>query len=170
MPDAMSKEFMEQSIYRIQESTKRVLTCLKQVDEEKIWASNNGNSNSIGNLILHLCGNIRQYIVSALGDMEDTRMRDLEFSTRSGFTKDELSNRLNNTVSQAVQVIKTCDEVKLLKVFSVQGFRLSGIGIIIHVTEHYSYHTGQIAFRTKQLIDKDLKFYGGVDLNAKNKN
>ncbi len=58
------KEFIEQSIYRIDESTKRVIKCLQEIDEGEIWISPNDNSNSIGNLILHLCGNIRQYIIS----------------------------------------------------------------------------------------------------------
>ena len=51
---------------------------------------------------------------------------------------------------------------------SVQGFQLSGIGIVVHVVEHYSYHTGQISFWTKQLKNKDLRFYAGLDLNVQN--
>ena len=78
--------------------------------------------------------------------------------------------KLNATINNAIGVIESADEKRLLKVYSAQGFDLSGIGIIIHVTEHYSYHTGQIAFWIKQLKDKDLGFYSGVNLNVKNKN
>ncbi|HEY5407859.1 MAG TPA: DinB family protein, partial [Ginsengibacter sp.] len=162
-------EFISQSVYRINENTKRILKCLNEIDETETWQRSNENSNSIGNIILHLCGNIRQYAISALGETEDVRMRDKEFSARNGFTKNELFSELRSTVDEAVRIIESLNEERLLKTYSVQGFDLSGIGIIIHVTEHYSYHTGQIAFSIKQLKNKDLGFYAGVNLNEKNK-
>lgn len=170
MITTLSKEFIDQSIFRINESTKRIQKCFGEVEEPDIWKSANDNSNSIGNLVLHLCGNIRQYIISSLGKKPDTRERAKEFSAENGFTKAELLKKLTETVYEATEVVKKCDEAELLKVYSVQGFDLPGIGIIIHVTEHFSYHTGQIAFWTKQLINKDLGFYANIDLNIKNKN
>ena len=170
MENAFAKEFIEQSIYRIEENTQRIIKCLQEIDEIEIWKLPNDNSNSIGNLILHLCGNIRQYGISALSEIKDTRERDKEFSTKRGPTKSELLNELTDTISQAVSIIENIDENRLTKIYSVQGFNLSGIGIIIHVTEHYSYHTGQIAFWTKQLKNRDLGFYANIDLNLKNSN
>ena len=169
MENAFAKEFIEQSIYRIEENTHRIIKCLREIDEIEIWKFPNDNSNSIGNLILHLCGNIRQYAISALGEIKDIRERDKEFSTKPGHTKSELLNELSHTISEAVGIIENIDENRLTKIYSVQGFNLSGIGIIIHVTEHYSYHTGQIVFFTKQIKNKDLGFYAGIDLNKKNK-
>ncbi len=168
MTNVFTKEFIEQSIYRIDENTKRIIKCLQEIDEIEIWKSANENSNSIGNIILHLCGNIRQYAISALGETKDIRERDKEFSAKAGLTKTELLNKLANTIAEASGIIKNIDENRLLKIYAVQGFNLSGIGIILHVTEHYSYHTGQIAFWTKQLKNKDLGFYAGIDLNVKN--
>ena len=170
MATLFQQEFINQSVYRINENTKRILKCLNEVDETEAWLRSNENSNSIGNIILHLCGNITQYVISALGGIEDIRMRDKEFSAKDGSTKNELSAKLESTVNEAIRIIENIDEERLLKTYSVQGFNLSGIGIIIHVTEHYSYHTGQIAFWIKQLKNKDLEFYAGVDLNVKNKN
>jgi uncharacterized damage-inducible protein DinB len=170
MPNTVVKEFIEQSIYRIEENTQRIIKCLGETDETEIWKFPNDHSNSIGNLILHLCGNVRQYVVSALGGTKDTRERNKEFSTKTGHTKQGLLNRLTNTISEAVGIIGNMDENKLTKIYSVQGFNLSGIGIIIHVTEHYSYHTGQIAFWIKLIKNKDLGFYDGIDLNVKNIN
>jgi uncharacterized damage-inducible protein DinB len=169
IPNNFTKEFLEQSIYRINENTGRVKKCFDQVDEKDIWEFPNGNTNSIGNLVLHLCGNIRQYIISALGSKEDTRERDKEFLKNIVMAKEALLNKLIETTSEATAIIKDLDEIKLEKIYSVQGFNLSGIGIIIHVTEHYSYHTGQIAFWTKQLKNHDLGFYANIDLNMKNK-
>ncbi len=167
MTNPFIKEFIEQSMSRIEESTNRIIKCLQEIDETEIWKFPNNNLNSIGNLMLHLCGNIRQYIISALGEIEDTRERDKEFSTKTGYTKSDLVNKLKNTIDEAARIIKNIDEKRLTNIYSVQGFNLSGIGIIIHVTEHYSYHTGQIAFWTKLIKNKDLEFYGNIDLNAK---
>lgn len=165
----LTNEFIDQAVFRLEENTPRIKKCLEELTEEEVWKRPNDSSNSVGNLILHLCGNITQYIISSLGEKEDERERDKEFETRGGFTKDELFEKLSSTVDEAVEVIKEMDEKKLLKVRSVQGFEYSGVGNIIHVVEHYSYHTGQIAFWTKLLKDRDLGFYAGVDLNVKNK-
>ncbi len=168
--DPFSKEFIEQSIFRMEENNTRIEKCLAMLSEEEVWKKPNPSSNSVGNLILHLCGNIRQYIISSLGKKEDTRNRDLEFSAAGGITKGELLQKLLSTVTEAVTTLKKLDKKDLLAVKSVQGFDLSGVGIIIHVVEHYSYHTAQIAFWTKLLKDNDLGFYAGQDLDIKNRN
>ena len=164
----IAKEFIDQSIFRINENTPKIIKCLDVLNEEQIWVRPNEVSNSMGNIILHLCGNIRQYIISALGGQTDIRERDKEFAARSGYSKKELQVKLVATVNEAIHVIQNVEEIRLLKIFSVQGFNLSGIGIIIHVTEHYSHHTGQIIFWTKLLMGNDLGFYTNIDLNKKN--
>jgi len=165
----LAAEFIDQAALRLEENHPRIEKCLNELEEDDIWKRPNTSSNSVGNLILHLCGNMTQYIISSLGETEDTRERDKEFSAQSGYNKAELMDRLKSTVNQSIQVIQGLAEEDLLKVRSVQGFNHSGIGIIIHVVEHYSYHTGQIAYWTKLLKDKDLGFYAGLDLNKKNK-
>lgn len=161
-------EFISESISRLHENTPKVKKCLDELTEDQIWQRPNPSSNSVGNIILHLCGNITQYILSSLGAVEDKRERDKEFSTDGGLSKAELIARLKATVDRATFTIKNINPNELTKVRSVQGYELSAIGIIIHVVEHYSYHTGQIIFWTKLLKDKDLAFYANVDLNKKN--
>ena len=168
--NTIATEFVEQCISILEnKNTPKIIKCLDQLTEEQIWMRPNKASNSIGNILLHLCGNIRQYVVSALGDQPDVRERDLEFSTEGGYNKEELLAKLMETLTRAVNVMRDIDEVRLMKMYSVQGFNYSGIGIIVHITEHYSHHTGQIIFWTKQLTAKDLGFYSHVDLNKKNK-
>lgn len=164
----IEQEFLDQSILRSNENTLRIKKCFNLLSEKEVWQRPNKSSNSIGNLIVHLCGNITQYIISSLGDSKDIRNRDLEFSMDREFTKAQLVQLLQKTVSKATEIIKHLDSSKLLKIHSVQGFELSGIGIIIHVVEHYSYHTGQISFYTKLIKDKDLGYYADHDLNKKN--
>jgi uncharacterized damage-inducible protein DinB len=162
-------EFINNSMYRMDESTRMIQICFKELSEEQVWKKPNANSNSIANLILHLCGNITQYIISSLGEVEDIREREKEFSSTSGLNKDQLLQKLMETVNTAKKVIFSAEFNKLLKKRPVQGFDFSGIGIIVHVVEHYSYHTGQIALLTKLWNDKDLGFYDGIDLTLKNK-
>ncbi|WP_019669831.1 DinB family protein [Eudoraea adriatica] len=163
-------EFLENSVYRLDESTRMNKISLKSIEESNIWRKPNESSNSIGNQIMHICGNMTQYIIASLGGLHDQRNRDAEFSITNGFTSVQLLQKLENTVDQAKNVLKSCSKSQLLQKREVQGFDLSGIGIVIHAVEHYSYHTGQIAFWTKMLVNKDLGFYDGRDLNIKNKN
>ncbi len=165
----LSNEFIEQSVFRMEENNERIKKCLAMLNEEEVWKKPNPSSNSVGNLILHLCGNIQQWIVSSFGNIEDSRKRDLEFSTTGGVTKNELLDKILSTVAEANKTMKKLGEEDLLKTKTVQGYAYSGIGIIIHVVEHYSYHVAQIAFWTKLLKDKDLGFYADQDLNVKNK-
>lgn len=168
MEQQLADEFISQSIFRMDESTQRIGRCLELLPEEAIWKRPNEASNSIGNLLLHLCGNIRQYAISSLSGAEDVRVRDAEFAAKEGYSKGGLLEKLSATVEDAKKSMLRMTPAELLRVRSVQGFALSGIGIMIHVTEHYSYHTGQIAFWTKILQDEALGFYAGVDLNVKN--
>jgi uncharacterized damage-inducible protein DinB len=169
--NTIAQEFIEQSISILEKkNTPKIIKCLDKLSEEQIWLRPNKASNSIGNILLHLCGNIRQYVISALGGQPDIRERDKEFSTQDGYDKEQLLGKLTDTLNQAINIIRNTDEVKLMKIDSVQGFDYSGIGIIVHITEHYSHHTGQIIFWTKQLTGNDLGFYSHVDLNKKNKN
>lgn len=162
------EELVKNALYRMDESTRMIKKSLDALTEEEVWQKPNEALNSIGNLMLHLCGNMTQYIISSLGGHEDVRNRDKEFNTTGGLTKKELLNKLEDTVDDAKRVIFDSKTEQLLKIRSVQGFSFSGVGVIMHAVEHYSYHTGQIAFWVKLLKNKDLGFYDGMDLNTKN--
>lgn len=167
MDSAFAAEFRTQAIFRMEESTRMCRRALEDLPEEALWQRPNEASNSVGNILLHLRGNIRQYIHSGLGGQPDVRERDAEFAARGGYTKAQLWTMLEQTVREACDIIRQADDDNLLRVRRVQGFQLSGIGIVLHVVEHYSYHTGQIAFWVKYLRNTDLGFYAGFDLNAK---
>ncbi|MFK7770775.1 MAG: DinB family protein [Saprospiraceae bacterium] len=164
----ISKEFTQQSIYYFSLNLPRIEKCLQQLSEDQVWKKPNANTNSIGNLILHLCGNITQYAHSSLGNEKDTRNRDVEFSAEGGFSKKELREKITAVTEKAIQVMENISDDELLRKRNVQGFNYSGISIIIHITEHFSYHVGQIAFFTKLMCDKDLGFYEDYDLNILN--
>ncbi|MEM6725145.1 MAG: DinB family protein, partial [Bacteroidota bacterium] len=148
--------FRRQSIFRLNEKLEHLSICFEQLTAEDIWWRPNPASNSIGNLILHLCGNIRQYIISSLGHFPDTRDRDAEFAVVGGWSAEELFQEIAGTIQEASKVIDQASERELLRTRSVQGFDFDGLGIVIHVVEHLSYHTGQIAYITKMRQAKNL--------------
>jgi len=151
----------------MQESLPRIEKCLSVLPEAAIWQRPNTHSNSIGNLLLHLNGNVRQYILSGLGRQPDSRQRSVEFSTQYGASAQELLTMLWKTMDEVHQVLDRLHVKDLLEVRPVQCYELDGVSILIHVTEHFSYHTGQIVFYTKALQDMDMGFYADVDLEQK---
>ncbi len=153
-------EFIKQSVEFMNQNLPRIRKCLIEISEEELWKRPNEQSNSIGNLIIHLCGNITQYIHSGLGNEPDIRERDLEFNRTGGLTRDELYTKIEAVTHLAIKIMEKLPEKQALKKREIQGFKMSGIGIIIHVTEHYSYHVGQITFYTKLMKNIDLAYYG----------
>jgi|TARA_B110000046_G_scaffold59043_1_gene66216 uncharacterized damage-inducible protein DinB len=165
----LTSEIIKTSCYYFKENNLKVIKCLDTLNESALWHRPNEVSNAIGNQLLHLCGNIHQYVISSLGNQKDIRNRALEFSERSGYSKKELISLINQKVADAIKIIASLDEKALLKVRPVQTYSFSGIQILIHATEHFSYHTGQIAFWTKYLTNKDLEFYANQNLNQKDR-
>ena len=165
---SITKEFIGQSIRYLKANVPRIEKCLQMLSEDDVWQRPNTSSNSIGNLILHVSGNMRQYIISSMGHNEDERNRAAEFSATGGFTKSELIEKISRTVNEALGVLQNVNEEEMLRMRKVQGFDMNGVDIIVHVVEHFSYHTGQIVFWTKLLKDKDLGFYKELDLSKKN--
>ena len=166
--NTFQKQFIENSCYRMDESLRMIKISLTKISEEQVWQKPNASLNSIGNLILHLCGNMTQYGIASLNETEDNRQRDLEFSTEGGSSKKALFEQLKTTVNDVKGTFQSISMERLLALKHVQGFQFSGVGNIIHVVEHFSYHTGQIAFWVKQLNNEQLGFYDGHDLNTLN--
>lgn len=161
----MIQEFKTSICAHLAENPPRVEKCLNLLSHQQIHHKANANSNSIANLILHLNGNLTQYVLSSLGGKLDNRQRDFEFKAQSEIKKDELLQTFSKTIHDCIEVIENCDENELLLSRSVQGFNLTGIGICTHVCEHTSYHVGQITVLTKLLVNKDLGYYQNFDLN-----
>jgi uncharacterized damage-inducible protein DinB len=149
----------------LEESLPRILRCLAELTDEEIWWRPNEETNSVGNLVLHLLGNVGQYILSGLGGAADRRERSKEFSERGPIPRADLVGRLERTMAEAGRVIDGIDVAALLEPRVVQGFDYDGLGILIHVVEHFSYHTGQIAYAVKARKGIDLGFYRGVNLD-----
>lgn len=137
----------------------KIERCLAQLSDEQIWWRPNEQSNSIGNLLLHLCGNARQWILSGLGGEEDFRQRQSEFDERRVISRVELRTRIKSVLTKVDAMLSQFDDSRLLESFQIQGTTVTALEAIFHVTEHFSMHTGQIILLTKMIVGTDLRFY-----------
>ncbi|MCA1577277.1 MAG: DUF1572 domain-containing protein [Acidobacteria bacterium] len=143
----------------LEEYLPKIERCLERLTDEQIWWRANEESNSIGNLVLHLCGNARQWIVSGVGGESDPRERDAEFAQREVIARDELVALLRSTLADVGRVLKGLDTATLLERRTIQGSDVDVLEAIFHVTEHFSMHAGQILLLTKLLTREGLRFY-----------
>lgn len=158
--EAVKRAFIDEAReFLTQQYLPKIERCLERVTDEQIWWRPNEDSNSIGNLLLHLSGNARQWIVCGIGGEEDKRARDAEFAERKGIARDELLSILRRTVAEVDNTLSAFDPKKLLDEYPIQGTKSTALAAIFHVTEHFSMHTGQIILMTKMLANIDLGFY-----------
>ena len=136
----------------------RITRCLTLLPEKEIWWRPHSTSNSVGNLVLHLSGNVRQWIISGVGGAPDRRERDKEFSACGPIPKQRLITQLTRAINQACRVLKKTSPADLAKPRLIQGYRVTGFEAVTHVTEHFAHHSGQIILLTKMRLRRDLGF------------
>lgn len=162
--ESLSRAFIDRAIdFLTGEYLPKIERCLERLNDEQIWWRANEESNSIGNLVLHLCGNARQWIVCGLSFEVDTRVRDAEFSRRDPVSRSELVHLLRSTLGDVESVLRNLDPSTLLEKRTIQGSEVDVLEAVFHVTEHFSMHTGQIILLTKLLTATNLRFYGFED-------
>ncbi len=152
-----------------EESYVRIFKCLSLLDEKQLWMSPNENIPSVGNLVLHLCGNARQWILSGLGNKPDNRDRDMEFAAEhKGIRKSDLVFLLQNLKTNINLTFEKIEPENFSHNRRIQAFDVNGVSILTHVIEHFSYHTGQITLLTKLFNNIDTAYYSGLNLNSSN--
>jgi uncharacterized damage-inducible protein DinB len=145
------------------ESWARMRSAVESLTEQQLRWRPNEASNSIGNLLLHLNGNVRQWIVTSFNRRDDGRNRPAEFTEKAGGTAGELLARLGATMDEAEQVFLRLTETDLLAPMDIQGYHTTGLAAIYHVVEHFGMHYGQIIYIVKALEGKDLGFYAELN-------
>lgn len=151
--------FLDFSVEKLEQFRSRILDCLSRLTPEQIWARGSEHENAIGNLILHLSGNVRQWIGSGIAGLPANRRRDDEFDARGGMPPAELSALLSSVVADASKIIRDVPAARLTEHIKPQGYDVTVLEAIAHVVEHFSMHTGQIILLTKMLTGADLGYY-----------
>jgi uncharacterized damage-inducible protein DinB len=134
----------------------KIERCLDRLTADDIWWRPNEASNSIGNLILHLCGNVTMWIIGGVGRRPFERHRQMEFDERRKIPVSELRLRLKNVVQEADEVMSAVDANELLSRRRIQGYDVTVLEAIYHVVEHFGMHTGQIIVLSKARAAEDL--------------
>ncbi len=165
-PDAlnMAELFLDFSRRKLLEHYwPRLRASVEPLAEGQIWWRPNPASNSIGNLVLHLNGNVAQWLVASFNRQEDKRNRPVEFAAESGLTASQLLDRLGATMSQSAEVLARLTEADLVSPYEIQGYHVTGLEAVYQVVEHFGLHYGQIAYIAKSLTGRDLGFYRELD-------
>jgi len=142
----------------------RLRSCVESLNQDQVWWRPNESSNSIGNLLLHLNGNVTQWLIAPFQQLEDTRDRPAEFAQKDGIAPAKLLAPMEKTMAGAATVFSVLTRAELQAHYDIQGYHVTGLHAVYQVVEHFGLHYGQIAYVTKMLRDNDLGFYR--ELNA----
>ena len=155
----LAEHFLKYSAMKLNEHFGQISRCAAMLSADQVWYRPNESSNSVGNLLLHLRGNIRQWIVGGIGGAPIERDRQAEFDRREPIGTEKLVDDLRAAVDESIAVLERSGPETLLAIFAIQEYKISGIGAVLHVVEHFAFHTGQIITTTKWLLDCDLSLY-----------
>lgn len=160
MSDDPGRTFLDLSARFLQDELfPRLAGAVRRLDGEDLWWRPNEASNSVGNLVLHLAGNLRQWVVSGVGGAPDERRREEEFQARGGWDADEVLATLEEVVERAASVLREADPGEVLETRTIQGMDVTAMEAVYHAVEHFSMHTGQILWIVKLRSGEDLGFY-----------
>jgi uncharacterized damage-inducible protein DinB len=134
----------------------QIISCVEQLSEEQLWWRPNEESNSVGNLVLHLSGSMRHYVSKTVGGMEYERNRPAEFNEREALPKEQVISIFKDTISQVTQIFESLDTSRFLEATPEQAYNPTIFDLLYNVSIHVATHTGQILFVTKMLKEGSL--------------
>jgi uncharacterized damage-inducible protein DinB len=151
--------FIEYSLEKMHQMRRQIHDCVESLTDEQIWQRSGDNANSIGNLLLHLSGNVRQWIGHGVGGLADVRERDKEFAARGGRSTAEVLGLFEKTIQEATSILEGMPLERLTERTKPQSRDVAILEAIYQVVGHLQLHAGQIIFATKQITGKDLGFF-----------
>lgn len=158
--DSACEVFLEFSRRKLLEQYwPRLRKAVEPLSDDQIWWRPNEASNSIGNLLLHLNGNVWQWLVASFNKLDDRRDRPAEFNATGDLTATDLLDRLEQTLEEAGKVLARLTAEELLAIWQIQGYTVTGLAAVYQVVEHFGLHYGQIIYITKMQEGRDLGFY-----------
>lgn len=154
----LKRLFLEDSIDQLEQALLKWQNCLGQLSTEQIWWRHHPHSNSLGNLALHICGNLRQWTFAGLKNEADTRDRESEFMDQPGLDAERTFEHLAETVRECAPVIRDLSEDDLTRQYVIQGFQVSGLQAVNHTVTHFVGHTHQAIFITRLQLGDRYRF------------
>jgi uncharacterized damage-inducible protein DinB len=151
--------FIGESKFRLADYLQQIRVCVGMLSEEQFWWRPNEISNAVGNLVLHLVGNVGMWIIEGIGGERFERDRPAEFAARGPQPKAEVLATLERVVDRASATLDSVDAGQLLREHDIQGYKMSGLAAIYHVVEHFALHSGQIIYATKIATGQPIAKY-----------
>lgn len=145
----------------------RLRTCVESLTDEQVWWRPNPACNSVGNLLLHLNGNVDQWLLASFNRLDDARNRPAEFNERRRIPGRQLLERFEETMQQVAQLFARLTPEELGAIYEIQGYTVRGLDAVYQVVEHFGLHYGQIVYITKQLRGEDLGFYRELNVTGR---
>jgi hypothetical protein len=156
MENEIAALFREYSCNKLDTMVKDMRACMGRLTDAQVWERHGAHENAVGNLVLHLCGNMRQWVMHGIGGAKDVRVRDAEFSADGGLTGVALMELFEKTVAEARGVIASLPAERLVERITPQGREVCVLDAIYQVVGHVQQHMGQIILLTKQMTRQDL--------------
>ncbi|MGE0481956.1 MAG: DUF1572 family protein [Phycisphaerae bacterium] len=156
---ALATDFILYATQKLDENRRQIARCVGLLSDDELWQRANVHCNAVGNLVLHLTGNIRQWILGGVGGEPVTRDRPAEFSARGPCAAAEFMPQFDGVLRRAADVIGALGASDLARPRSIQGYSVSTLVAVFHVVEHLSFHTGQVVQITKELKNVDLSLF-----------
>ncbi len=157
---AVAKNVVTFAVTQIRKTEQDILRCVEQLSEAQVWARGGEWDNSVGNLLLHLEGNMRQWILHGIDEQPDVRERDAEFALETTVTAAEAKAKFSATIAESCTVIAAVTPERLLEVIDPQPTgtwrHATVLEAILLVEGHLRQHMGQIVVLTKQMLHRDL--------------
>lgn len=158
MSNNIAKEVTIELFHLLDASMDKIRHCLGQLDENQIWWRSFEGQNSIGNHILHMGGNLRQWVCSGIGGGPDNRNREQEFAERGPITTDQLLRQLDQVIADAKTTLSSCTDTDLLRQEQIQDFDVSVLGAAMHSITHFVGHTHQIIAMSRSILKDEYQF------------
>lgn len=156
--ESLSKAIGNEASDELDDALRKINHCVKQLTDDQLWWRPSESMNSVANLLLHLCGNLRQWIVSGVGGAADVRQRQKEFDDRSLTPKTELMQQIEETVAETKTALSENSAEELLRVRRIQGNDVTGIQAIFHAVAHFRGHTQEIVHMTRCQLGDSYEF------------
>lgn len=154
----LAHQLVEQFEHLLAESMRKLRHCVAQLDDELLWRRAIDGQNSVGNLILHLAGNLQQWCVAGITEDSDDRDRAAEFTANGGVTASVLLGRLDNVVENAMIVIRQLEAADMPQPRVIQGFEVTVLQALCHTIPHFVGHTHQIILLTRLMLKDAYRF------------
>ena len=157
-PESLTRLVVDETSSELDEALRKIKHCVNQLTDDQVWWRPSESMNSIANILLHLCGNVRQWIVAGVGGAADVRERQEEFDHRGATPGTDLVQQVESTLAEAKDALSGMSAEELLRIRPVQGNNVSGMQAILHSAAHFRGHTQEIVHMTRCQLGDSYQF------------